>query len=102
MLVVLDGKTLIALLVHMAQPARMIMGMVTHGMRPTNPFHETAHFAIDQRAQHEMVVIRHQLIAEQFQPMAFQSFGEDPLKRTVVSVLVEDRRSEVPANKGVI
>jgi group II intron reverse transcriptase/maturase len=35
------------------------LSMVAHRMRPADPLHEPAHFAIDQRAQDQVIVIRH-------------------------------------------
>jgi hypothetical protein len=50
MLVILDRKALVPLLVKMPHPAGMIVGMIAHRMRPADPTHEPAHFAIDKRA----------------------------------------------------
>jgi hypothetical protein len=62
-------------------------------MRPAEPTHEPAHFAIEQRAYNQVVMIGHQLIGEQFDLMNLQRFMQNPLERLKVGVLVKDRRA---------
>ena len=76
-----------------AHPAGMIVGMKAHRMRPAEPTHEPAHFAIEQRAYNQVVMIGHQLIGEQFDLMNLQRFMQNPLERLKVGVLVKDRRA---------
>ena len=46
MLVVLDGKTVVSLLVEMAQAAGVVTCVVAHRVRTTDPSHEPAHHSM--------------------------------------------------------
>jgi hypothetical protein len=80
----------------------MIVGMKAHRMRPAEPTHEPAHFAIEQRAYNQVVMIGHQLIGVQFDLMNLQRFMQNPLERLKVGVLVKDRRAQVAAIEGMV
>ena len=53
------------MLINMPQSTGVIAGMITHRMRATNPAHKPAHFAVNQRAKYQVIMIGHQLITEQ-------------------------------------
>ena len=95
MLVVLDGETLVSLLVKMSQAAGMVMSVVAHRVRTTDPPHEAAHLPVDQRSQDEVIVIAHQLVAVEFNIMNLQSFVQDLFEREVVFRFLEDRGSKI-------
>ena len=58
--VILDWKALVPLLVNMAHTACVVMSVITHRMRSADPTHESAHLAVDQRSQDDVIMIGHQ------------------------------------------
>jgi len=100
--VVLDRKTFVSLLLGMPHPAGVIVGMIPHRVRPTDPAHEATHLSIDQRSQYEMVMIWHQLEGVQFNFVDLQCFVKNALKRFVVRLLVKDGRSQIAAIEGMV
>ena len=64
MIIVLDGETLVTLLVDMTESTRLIVRMIAHRVRAANPLHEATHLAVHERPQDQVIVIRHQLVAE--------------------------------------
>ena len=86
----------------MTESAGVIVRMITHRVCPTNPAHETAHFAVNQRAKYQMIVIGHQLIAVQLNPVTLQTFMQNSFKRGEVGIFAENIRSQVAAIEGMI
>jgi hypothetical protein len=78
------------------------MSMITHRVRPTNPTHETAHFAIDQGPKNQMVMIGHQLIAVQLNLVDLQAFMQNSFERGKVFFFAKNIRSQVSAIERVI
>jgi len=63
----------------------------------TNPPHKSAHLSIDQRPQHQVIVVAHQLVTKKLDLMQLQSFEQNLLKRNKVSFLLENVSSQVTA-----
>ena len=59
MIVILDWKALVALLIQMPHAAGVVVRVVPHRMCPADPTHEPAHLPVDQRPQHEVVMVGH-------------------------------------------
>ncbi len=102
MLVVLDGKTLVSLLVKMSQTAGMVVSVVPHRVRTTDPSHEAAHLPVDQRSQDKVIVIGHQLVAVELDIVDLESFMQNLLEGDVVFVFLENRGSKVSTVQGVV
>src|SRR5690606_34964886 len=100
-LVVLDWKTLVSLLVNVAISAGVVVSMVSHGMRAAHPGHEATHFSIHQRAQDEMIVIGHKLVAKKMNLVDLQALVQNPFKRIVIRFLVEDFCAHIATIKSV-
>jgi hypothetical protein len=100
--VILDWEALIALLINMAHSAGVVVSMIPHRVRPAHPAHEPTHLAIDQRTQHKMIVVRHQLKCIEFNLMDLKSFIENPFESFVIGVFVKNGRSKVTAIKRVV
>lgn len=62
MFIALNWRAFETLLVDMPKSLRVVVSVIPHRVRTTNPFHESAQFTVDQRSQHEVVVIGHQLV----------------------------------------
>ena len=83
-IVVLDRKTLEPALINVAFARAVMMGVISHRVGRGDPAHEAAHLAALIGPQHQVPVVRHQLIGEQVDVVSFESFAEDPLERFVV------------------
>ena len=66
------------------------MSMVTHRVRGRDPAQKMTHFAGLIRPQNQMPVIRHQLIGKQLNVVVLQTLAQNPFKRPIIGVLVED------------
>ena len=66
------------------------MSMVTHRVRGRDPAQKTTHFAGLIRPQDQMPVIRHQLIGKQLNVVVLESLAQNPFKRLIVGILVEN------------
>ena len=71
-------------------------------MRAPHPTHESAYFAIDQRAKHEVIMVGHQWVAAEVNLVELERLGQDALKRLVVASLVKYSRPGVSAIEDVV
>jgi hypothetical protein len=102
MIIVLYRKTLVSLLVNMAQSAGVIMSMIAHGVGAAHPAHEPTHLAVHKRTQDEVIVIGHQLVRKQLYLMDLKRFVKDSLERIEVGVFVENGGAQVPSIQGMV
>ncbi len=101
-IVLLDREAFETSLVEMPLAGSVVMGVVSHGVSAGHPAKEATHLAVFLRAQHEVPVIRHQLIGQQLRFVLVQPFVEDSLEGLVVFFLVEDSRAGVSPVEGMI
>ena len=76
--------------------------MVPRRMRQGNPTQEIAHSSIFGPLEHEVPMIRHQLIRKNAAWIADKPFGKNILKRFVVAFLVENDRSSIATVQGMV
>jgi hypothetical protein len=62
MAIILDWETLESALVNMSLARCVVVGVIPHRMRQGDPTQEIAHSSIFGRLEHEVPMIRHQLI----------------------------------------
>jgi hypothetical protein len=80
----------------------LVVAVISLGVSSTKPAHETTHLSVNQRPQHKVVVIGHQLITEQLDFVHFQPFGDHTFKGSIVFVTMKDRGSHVGTVEGVV
>jgi len=76
--------------------------VVPRRMRQGNPTQEIAHSSIFGPLEHEVPMIRHQLIRKNAAWIADKPFGKNILKRFVVAFLVENDRSSIATVQGMV
>ncbi len=84
------------------QFARVVMSMIRHRRSATGPAHETPHFAIDQRTQRQVMMIRHQWTRKQLDLVPLERFTKDSLECLEVLLVVKDRGPQVTTIQGMI
>ncbi len=57
-------------------------------MSAEHPAHESTHFSIDQRAQDEMIVIGHKLVAEKLNLVDLQPLVQNPFECLEIRLFV--------------
>ena len=102
MAIILDWETLESAMVNMSLARCVVMGMIPHRMRQGDPTQEIAHSSIFGRLEHEVPMIRHQLIRKNAAWIADKPFGKNILKRFVVAFLVENDRSSIATVQGMV
>jgi len=85
MAIILDWETLESALVNMSLARCVVRGVVPHRMRQGAPTQEIAHSSIFGPLEHEVPMIRHQLIRKNAAWIANKSFGKNIFKRVVVA-----------------
>jgi len=102
MAIILDWETLESALVNMSLARCVVVGVVPHRMRQGDPTQEIAHSSIFGRLEHEVPMIRHQLIRKNAAWIADKPFGKNILKRFVVAFLVENDLSSIATVQGMV
>ena len=86
------GKALETRLVQMAFARRMVVGMVTLGVRGRDPAQHPSHQPILGGPQNRVPVVGHQGKGEQRDGIAFQAFAQHTEKGRVVLILVKSQK----------
>jgi len=97
-----DREALVTLLVDMPHTTGVIVSMVPHRVRSTYPSHEAAHFVIDSRTRHKVIVIGHPLERKQLTLVHLKSLKKDPLESLEVLFFVKDGCPKVASVQGVV
>ena len=83
--VILDGKALEASLIQMPSSSGVVVGVVSHRVCAANPLAKSPHLSIDQRANHQMPMIGHDLVRKQLHSVKLQRFSGRSILQTVVN-----------------
>ena len=102
MAIIRDRETLEPVLVNMSPARCAVMGMIPHRLRQGDPTQEIAHSSIFGRLEHEVPMIRHQLIRKNATWIADKPLGKNIFKRFVVAFLVLYNRSSIATVQGMV
>ena len=102
MIVILDGKSLESALVEMAGSRRMVMRVPAHRVRVRDATQKRGQLAVLHRPQHEMPMIGHHAIGQNFHGELLVRFADHPLERLVVRVLLKQRQAGDGAIQRVV
>ena len=89
----LNRKTLEASLIKMTFACHVVVSVVSHCVRPTDPLTKSPHFAIDKWTQHQMPMPAHDLVRVKFDLVKLQRFMKNFLESNEITGLAKNLRT---------
>jgi len=101
-IVLRHGKTLEPPLVEVSAAAAVVVLVVAAHMRDADPAHPTSQRLVGLGSNHEVPMVGHQTVGEQFHRIALQPFRQHLLERRKIFRLMKNPHPAVPTVQNVV